>query len=522
MSCRSRDACVAVGVQGKDGPLVVNWNGSRWSIARVPIHGALNAVSCNSAVSCVAVGLVGTHSLVLRSQGERWHRQASADVHGPAGFRGRITTALRSVACWSATGCAAVGTVRSVTTTDCGDDCPVAEASPTAEAWNGQRWLITRIRQSPSPTGTEFSSVSCVSRSSCTAVGPFATSAAPPELPATLAEHWAGNSWKRQRTPNPPGVAHYYGGTLYGASCSSTSQCMAVGSFSFAAIEGETVPLAERWTGLGWKPLPTPIPGGDPERNGAVYLTGVSCTSSSACTAVGQSATTGDFNPLVERWDGSSWVLQPTPRLPGTEELYPGGVLNAVACISGSDCFAVGTTRNVSLVERWNGSSWSVQNTPTPPSSQDAVLNAIACPTSTTCFAVGSYAVQAGTVSQTRPLAERWDGTTWTIEAVPGSDNDGSLAGLSCEHRPLVLPWAVAQPTTSRHHRPLSWWSGGMALLGRSCHRLHREGEPTPRCRASHARLRAHASRSGTRARERWPSASRVRRGPSTRHPASR
>ena len=58
-------------------------------------------------------------------------------------------------------------------------------------------------------------------------------------------------------------------------------------------------------------------------------------------------------------------------------------------------CFAVGSshtafTYDKPLVERWNGTSWSVVASPNP-TGNDNRLNGISCSTTTTCFAVGEY-----------------------------------------------------------------------------------------------------------------------------------
>src|SRR5262245_29701596 len=67
---------------------------------------------------------------------------------------------------------------------------------------------------------------------------------------------------------------------------------------------GTTVTLAERRDADGWRVQPTPNPSGS---LGAV-LEAVSCTSPSACVAVGQFFTgSGAPKVLAERWDGTSW-----------------------------------------------------------------------------------------------------------------------------------------------------------------------------------------------------------------------
>jgi hypothetical protein len=72
---------------------------------------------------------------------------------------------------------------------------------------------------------------------------------------------------------------------------------------------------------------------------GDFVLNSVSCSSSSACTAVGDSrSATGAYGAVVERWGGSGWTLS---RLPGGA-----GGLSAVSCLSSVTCTALGTGRD--------------------------------------------------------------------------------------------------------------------------------------------------------------------------------
>ncbi|MGH2881751.1 MAG: hypothetical protein ACRDPA_03445, partial [Solirubrobacteraceae bacterium] len=66
--------------------------------------------------------------------------------------------------------------------------------------------------------------------------------------------------------------------------------------------------FAERWNGVKWTLQPVA------EVKNAIFtqLVGVSCTSPTACTAVGQSSGK-TWASLIERWNGSVWKVQPTP-----------------------------------------------------------------------------------------------------------------------------------------------------------------------------------------------------------------
>ena len=106
--------------------------------------------------------------------------------------------------------------------------------------------------------------------------------------------------------------------------------------------------------------------------------------------------------------------------------------LLAVACSAATSCFAVGyqttSAGQSALLERWNGTNWSVQNVPVP--GQTSFLNGVSCPSSSFCMAVGS-ANLAGTGELT-PLALTWNGAGWTQQAVPLHPAESSFQAVSC------------------------------------------------------------------------------------------
>ena len=64
------------------------------------------------------------------------------------------------------------------------------------------------------------------------------------------------------------------------------------------------------------------------------------------------------------------------------------------------------------LVERWNGTSWSIVTSPNPSGATFAVLSGVSCPSTTSCYAVGESALD-------KTLVEHWNGTSWSIVASP-------------------------------------------------------------------------------------------------------
>ena len=179
---------------------------------------------------------------------------------------------------------------------------------------------------------------------------------------------------------------------LNAVTCLSAAQCWAVGGeHQFNA--GFYVPLIQSWDGNSWVTESSPALA---VLSGS--LDGITCASASECWAVG-----GDLSPagapggFIEGWDGLSWTLL-SPPAPSP--------LNAVTCVSTGDCWAVGYTPppiggmySTGVIEHWNGSTWSVvasqaQGVP--------YLEGVTCVSSSDCWASGSG-------------FEHWNGTTWTL-----------------------------------------------------------------------------------------------------------
>jgi hypothetical protein len=186
----------------------------------------------------------------------------------------------------------------------------------------------------------------------------------------------------------------------------------------------------------GWSIQPSPSP---PRIQNGGLGGGVSCASPTACMAVGSySDRAGVQAPLAELWDGTSWSIVPMPDPPGSDF----SVLGGVSCVSSTFCVAVGYYDQqtepfgvggleVPLAELWDGTSWSIQPVPSSGGS-GTQLSAVSCASSTSCTAVGEYGVPEG---GNATLAEHWDGVSWSIQPTetPAVDTFGlSLTGVSC------------------------------------------------------------------------------------------
>jgi hypothetical protein len=232
----------------------------------------------------------------------------------------------------------------------------------------------------------------------------------------------AASGWSIEHTPNQKGVSDT---RLNGVSCASTSACTAVGAY-FIGMSPNM--LAERWNGTKWSIQRPPNPKG---ASGS-QLNGVSCVSASACTAVGSYYNGTRQVTLAERWNGTKWSIQRPPNPKGASNIE----LDGVTCVSTRACTAVGfyinstQTALVTLAERWNGTKWSIEHTPNPKGVPDTWLFSVSCASARACPAVGYY--YNGTIYPT--LAERWNGTKWSIQSTPNPKGSvqSVLFGVSC------------------------------------------------------------------------------------------
>jgi hypothetical protein len=215
--------------------------------------------------------------------------------------------------------------------------------------------------------------------------------------------------WSLQTTPNPEGITN---SSLRDVSCVSGSECVAVGR-SYGL-------LSETWNGSAWSLHSMPEVG-----TSINEVKAVSCSSFSACTAVGlywDSETTS--KTLVERWNGTEWSVQSSVNSAGAKE----NRLYEVSCTSATFCMAVGIytdseSKGHPLSETWNGTEWKLQAVPEPVgSSTGNYLNDVSCTASNACTAVGWA---SGNI-----LAERWNGAEWKVQTTPATE--ASLEGVDC------------------------------------------------------------------------------------------
>lgn len=275
------------------------------------------------------------------------------------------------------------------------------------------------------------------------------------------------------------------GGTeakLRAVDCPLSSNCVAVGSYGKSVSGGapEQLPLIAQWNGTSWSSVASlTLPNAPFPYSNTGSLNGVSCTSTSSCTAVGTYIDNlAHERPFAYRWNGTAWSLMAMAELPGewggTKVTESG--LNGVSCVSTS-CVAVGTYHigpggvKQAWAASYNGTTWTAESLGQF-EALDTRLTGVSCQSSTVCIAVGHASTGYKGLAVTRtsgkwgaltsvasnsrlqgiscvstsceavgyetstkaPVALGWNGTTWAAQSTPApaGSTSSELSGVDC------------------------------------------------------------------------------------------
>ena len=315
------------------------------------------------------------------------------------------------------------------------------EAAQSGSQGPSGAWSVVPT-PNPSAAGNILTAVTCATASDCWAVGRSSQF-----LGRTLTMHWDGTAWSVVPSPT---VEDVLANILEDVTCTSTSDCWAVGAYATNDLTVRTLIL--HWDGQAWSLVSSPNDGPRPW-NG---LNGVTCVSPSECWAVGFN-TDSIAKTLILRWDGSSWERVASPNT-GPQH----NILHAVTCLSGSDCWAVGshatdTVAKQTLTARWDGDEWVIVDSPDALPTNENLLSGVTCISPADCRAVGSSFT--GVAHQT--LIERWDGTSWTSVLSPNAVGaiDTYLSRIACTSASAC--WAVGHSNDGlSDQRFLLQWQG--------------------------------------------------------------
>ncbi|HST69126.1 MAG TPA: hypothetical protein VLI94_05665 [Solirubrobacterales bacterium] len=231
--------------------------------------------------------------------------------------------------------------------------------------------------------------------------------------------------WKIKESPNPGSSDNY----LYDVSCeTSTSACTAVGKSVSSGVDS---PMALRWNGTAWSEQ------APAKKSGATHtrLLGVDCPSETRCLAVGNHQSAEGPSLLSELWNEGKWSVQTTP-LPAEST---SSEFVAIGCNSTASCTAVGSAVfggvKKAIAERWTSPNWALSTIPFPEGAKSSQLDGVDCLWSNFCAAVGRYTNSGSSVKN---FVVFWNGVEWTQQTAtePAEAVESSLLDVSCTPTP--------------------------------------------------------------------------------------
>ena len=294
-------------------------------------------------------------------------------------------------------------------------------ARTLTEHWNGTKWTTV---PSPNPgstprcegqnTGNVLNGVAATGPSDVWAVGfSFDCSS---DLKAMIL-HFDGARWSVAASP---ALLTTGNSALNGITALAPDNVYAAGYQP--ASNGAVLALVEHFDGSAWSVVDTP----ETSSNGVV-LSAVTASSANDVWAVGNSTDepTESVQTLVEHFDGAQWTIVPSPN-PLPKDFLNQNVLESVTAVSSQDVTAAGfildatLQHELTLIEHWNGKKWSIVPSPngSTASGVENVLTGVSAFSSNDLYAVG-FVNDAATSGQPETLVERFDGSKWSIIPSP-------------------------------------------------------------------------------------------------------
>jgi hypothetical protein len=301
-------------------------------------------------------------------------------------------------------------------------------------------WSLREPLNVSKATHNEMLGVSCPSATFCIAVGRYETATAS----GVVAEKWNGTEWTKQE-PVQPAKAEIP--DLSSVSCTSSTACIAVGYYR--AEKGAIEMLAEQWNGTEWKIVET-------SAFSSGELDEVSCTSATTCMVVGAKSSKG----FAARWNGTEWKVLEVSNHSGAKA----SILHSVSCASAEECtvielYYIEKEPWLYEIQRWNGTTWKIEEIPSPKEVEEYSLHKVSCPpSSTACIAVG----YSKNKEHAKAWTVRWTGTEWKYEEPPrGTWEDSGLAGISCTAASECIAVGSGTKSDTESNRTLAErWNG--------------------------------------------------------------
>jgi hypothetical protein len=405
-----------------------------------------------AAIATLVPAVLCTHVSAARADSYSWQIVPSPNTTASAGHS--VQNELYAVLALSSTNAWAVGS---------------GDWAVMIQHWNGSNWAIFPAPTIPGATQSKLLGIDATSANDIWAVGYYISDNWHP-----LALHYNGSAWTVVPVPSNLGT---YGApdilALNSVTVIAANDVWVVGgdarSFSVAQSKGG---LEQHWNGSSWTPAIPPAGGGFGYSMAAVtsvagnnvvtvgptppwsyqwngsqwnqedstlgnYFTAIDAADAQHVMAVGTYPagylSEGGYYPataLTRLYDGTNWLQSGASRQPQRVGTGNEG-FNAVTAVSAGEFWAVGYAEGLTMAQRWNGTTWtlvpSANGNPSPSASQALtnVLLGVDALSATDGWAVGYYYDQTQPYGVERTLILRYAATA---TPPPGQPTIASLS----------------------------------------------------------------------------------------------
>lgn len=230
----------------------------------------------------------------------------------------------------------------------------------------------------------------------------------------SVIQHFDGTKWTRVSNP------HFASGDqLFAVKALASNDVFAVGETHSDSQKPH--PLIEHFDGKKWSVIPAAAL--QPGQTLSLQNIGASAHNDVWVTGFSE-----PVEPAIMHFDGQKFSNVP---FPSTQSAALGGV----AAIAANDAWVVGTQAAgksaATLVAHWDGQTWTIVSSPSIGTFSS--LGGISALSSTNVWAVGCSSCGSDTGFGVRTLVEHWNGISWTIKTTPligSGDITGSILAL--------------------------------------------------------------------------------------------
>ncbi|HEX3471738.1 MAG TPA: hypothetical protein VHT28_11190 [Silvibacterium sp.] len=271
--------------------------------------------------------------------------------------------------------------------------------------FDGTRWTAIPMAL---PNLADMRGVSALSATDVWAVGSEFDSNT--QHNTSVIQHFDGKRWNLVTSPQFP-----TGSQLFAVKALAVNDVFAVGETDSDSFPQAPEPLIEHFDGIKWSIVLTP----EPTNGMTASLHMITGTSHTDLWVLGA---TNSGPGLLLHFDGDEFS---NVTIPFPKNTFLGGI----TAIAANDVWAVATNvqgvKDIPITAHWNGKAWKVVLTPSLTTS--ATLGSVAAVSSTSVWAAACVSCGADIPHGQKTLIEHWDGKSWTAFATPlvGSPRNG-------------------------------------------------------------------------------------------------